>query len=142
MTSQTSGLSAAAAVAPGQRAAAQLTEKEAAFQKAAAAAEYPVGWKPFPDSSKDKAESSAAATAADKELKEKEREFAAAVAAANLPCLAPGPGQLRQDTQSGCYRKDIPDLSVYRLGDHTGHHSKLWRKTVSTAAPVLGVCDC
>jgi hypothetical protein len=53
--------------------------------------------------------------------------LAASVAAAGLPRLAAGAGQLRQDVKGCLYRRAV-DCGAYVLGQPTGHHAKLYRE--------------
>lgn len=55
-------------------------------------------------------------------------EVQAAVAAAGIARLAPGPGQLLASTARHELDTAVECVSVYRLGDPTGHSVKLHRK--------------
>jgi hypothetical protein len=60
-------------------------------------------------------------------------EVSAAVAAVGVPCLAPGPGEVRESTSRRNAVVEVECLSVYRQGQATGHSAKLFRK-------VRGLC--
>jgi hypothetical protein len=59
---------------------------------------------------------------------------AAAVAAAGIPCLAPGPGELRESTSRHNTVQAVACVSVFSEGQATGHSAKLFRKVGSWRA--------